>query len=380
LQRGRDIVRRLITGIVVANLLAGFGIASAAPAGPIDQNVIDPAGGHGHVDKWTYEASTGTNEFLVYVPQDWRKPNRLPLYVMVHGCATTAEQQMRANLLNPIADRERFLVAYPDNNGQCWRAVSEDAALEAATARQNITRGGGGDADIIAGITRQVIDAYNVDTERVYMAGMSSGAFQTSATAAAYPELYAAVGVSAGAGYGMAVTCAGYPDGVVPRYAEATVAQMGERAHVMPFFSIGGTVDPLGESGGIAGCARLAYLEWLYANNLLNPGDGPLPPGAGVLLPPGTTGDTYQHDPASTENGQVPDGHAWTKHVARDRKGCQIGERWIVHGMEHYWPGGSDDPTLAAWTDPKAPSASEATWRFFEQFTLSDGNTACTSS
>jgi poly(3-hydroxybutyrate) depolymerase len=355
---------------------------------PDRADVIDPAGGLGHVDHHPYEGPGGTevNDYLVYVPEDWQPTDRLPLFVMVHGCGTTAYQQMQANLLNPIADRERFIVAYPDNGGQCWRAVSEDATLDAA-GRPNTTRGGGGDADIIAGMTRQVIDAYGVDTERVYMIGMSSGAFQTSATVASYPELYAAAGVAAGPGYGMAVTCLGYPEAVIPRYAQATVEQMGERARVVPFFTIGGDQDPLGEqpSAGVAGCARLAYLEWLYTNNLVQPGSAPVP-GLGVLVPGAGAGDTFQHDPASTTTGQVEGGYAWTRHLARDRRGCQIAERWIVHGMGHYWSGGSTDPAwwdvqwngAMGFNDPKGPSASQASWDFFKQFTLSGGNTACT--
>ncbi|MFI7294889.1 alpha/beta hydrolase family esterase [Streptomyces sp. NPDC050121] len=316
----------------------------------------DTAGGEGHVDQRTYEASTGVNDYLVYVPKGWKPADRLPLYVMVHGCGTTAEQQMHANLLNPLADRERFLVAYPDNGGQCWRAVSNDKA--------STTRGGGGDADIVAGITRQTSSAYHVDTDRVYLMGMSSGAFQSSATATAYPELYAAAGVSAGGGYGMDfLSCMVLPDATALLYAPQAVEQMGPRAHVMPFFSIGGTSDPLGEQPVLGGCARQAYLEWLAVNNLLKPG---------------TDGDTFRDDPTSSRTGQVPDGYAWTSKVARGRDGCQIAERWIVDGMSHYWPGGTTDPEYAGtFNDPKAPSASEASWRFFEQFTRSGGNTAC---
>jgi poly(3-hydroxybutyrate) depolymerase len=316
----------------------------------------DTAGGRGRVDHRTYHAKTGVNDYLVYVPRGWKKTDKLPLYVMVHGCGTTAEQQMHANLLNPLADRERFLVAYPDNGGQCWRAVVNDKA--------SVTRGGGGDADIVAGITRQVISGYHADSERVYLAGMSSGAFQTSATGAAYPDLYAAIGVSAGGGYGMDfLTCMILPDLAARLYAPGTVAQMGSRAHVMPFFSIGGTRDPLGQQPGLGGCARLATIEWLATDNLLRPGKH---------------GDAFREDPAPTRTGQVPGGYSWTMKVARDSRGCQISQRWIVDGMVHFWSGGTTDPTYAGvFNDPKGPSASEASWRFFKQFTLSHGNTAC---
>jgi poly(3-hydroxybutyrate) depolymerase len=303
----------------------------------------------------TYQASTGVNSYLVYVPEDWKQEDKLPLYVMLHGCGTTADQQMHANLLNALADHERFLVAYPDNGGQCWRAVFGDKA--------SITRGGGGDADIVAGITRQVLSSYNANADRVYLMGMSSGAFQTSATGVAYPDLYAAIGVSAGGGYGMDIGCILASDPLTALYAPAAVARMGSRAHVMPFFSIGGDLDPLGEQPSPGGCARLAYLEWLATNNLLKPG---------------TNGDTFRDDPTSTVNGQVPNGRKWITHKARDPRGCQIAERWIINGMLHAWSGGTTDPKYAGlYNDPRGPSASEASWRFFQQFTLSQGNTSC---
>ena len=171
-----------------------------------------------------------TFDYLVYTPAGWRPTDRLPVYVMVHGCGTTAAQQMGANLLNPIADRERFIVAYPDNGGGCWRAVSDDALLSTGTGGPNSTRGTGGDADVVADITKRVTATYNGDADRVYMIGMSSGAFQVASTATAYPELYAAVGVSAGGGPGMAVTCLGHTQASVPLYAQKAVEAMGTRA------------------------------------------------------------------------------------------------------------------------------------------------------
>ncbi|MBO2448697.1 hypothetical protein J4573_16465 [Actinomadura barringtoniae] len=313
--------------------------ASAAPSGP--------GGGAGRVDQRTYHATTGDNSYLVYVPQGWNGAEKLPLYVMLHGCGSTADQQMNVSLLNPLADRERFMVAYPDNGGQCWRAVSND--------KPSITRGGGGDADIVAGITREVIANYRINSERVYLAGFSSGAFQTSATGAAYPDLYAAIGVSAGAGYGMdALTCLGMTDSNAPSYAPQAVAQMGSHAHVMPFITFGGTWDILGENPNVGGCTRRAYLAWLATDNLLKPG---------------TNGATYRDDPASTTTGQVSGGFSWSRMMARNTSGCQVSERWIVDGMGHDWSGGT--------TAPKGPSASEATWSFFQKFTLHGGSTAC---
>lgn len=350
----------LLRGAMIAAVggLLALSLASVVRASPAEASEqAGSAAGGGLVHRLMYEADTGANEYLVYTPRGWNRNERFPLYVMLHGCGTTAEQQMHANLLNPLADQERFVVVYPDNGGQCWRAVSAEAA--------SITRGGGGDADIVAGITRAVTADFHADAERVYVMGMSSGAFQASAAAAAYPDLYAAAGVMAGGGYAMDFTCMVLPDladVVAGLYAPRTVQQMGPRAHVMPFLAIGGTTDPLGETPLIGGCSRQAYREWMIANNLLMPGSS----------------DVFRDDPALTVTGRVPDGHAWTMNVATDRGGCQIAERWIVDGMGHFWSGGSTDLEYAGeFNDPRGPSASEASWNFFKKFTLHEGNTTC---
>ncbi|WP_167746294.1 extracellular catalytic domain type 1 short-chain-length polyhydroxyalkanoate depolymerase [Streptomyces melanosporofaciens] len=320
-------------------MLAAVPSASAATDGT--------GGGEGRVDHRTYRTSTGENDYLVYVPKGWKESDRLPLYVNLHGCGTTAQEMIDASLVNAVADRERFLVAYPDNDGQCWRAVFHHPP--------STTRGGGGDADIIAGITRETMSTYHADSNRVYLIGGSSGGFQASAMGATYPDLYAAIGVIAGGGYGTDFqTCQSLTDQNAPAYAPSAVAEMGRRAHVMPFFTIGGTNDVLGEQPAPGGCTRRAYLEWLATDNLLKPGQD---------------GDTFRDDPASTVTGQEPGGYTWTKKVARDPKGCQIAERWIVDGMGHNWPGDAGDP--------KGPSTAEASWSFFKQFTLRGGNSTC---
>jgi poly(hydroxyalkanoate) depolymerase family esterase len=323
----------------------------------------------GRVDRYTYGPAPegGNYTTQVYVPAQHDKAQPWPLFVMVHGCGTTADQQMGANLINDIADADDFLVMYPDNNGKCWRSVSGSG-----------TRGDGGDQDQIAAMTMDMMAKYNVDPERVYIIGMSSGAFGATDTVMSYPELFAAAGVAAGGGYGMNVTCIAMPDAVAPVYAVTAVEQMGERARIVPFISFGGDMDQLGEFP-IDGCARKAFYEAMAVNNILS---GGLPIGDTI------TGGRYAPDPASTVNGQVPDGYAWTKEVWRDTAGCEIGERWIVHGMGHYWSGGSQDPTYwdtqpngaAGFNDPKGPSASQAAWDFFRRFRKSDTGNECAES
>ena len=64
----------------------------------------------------------------------------------------------------------------------------------------------------------------------------------------------------------------------------------------------------------------------------------------------------------TTEKGQVPQGHAYTRTVQRDCNGKTIAEQWIVHGAGHAWSGGS---RRGSYTDPKGPNAAREMLRFF---------------
>ena len=117
-------------------------------------------------------------EYNVYTPVGWRGSDRLPLYMVLNGCGVSAAEMMEDTGLNTIADRERFIVAYADNEGakpNCWPAVAEDAVLTASTGNPNLTRGAGGAADIVAGMTTQILEQYHGNKHRVYLAGGSSG-------------------------------------------------------------------------------------------------------------------------------------------------------------------------------------------------------------
>ena len=74
---------------------------------------------------------------------------------------------------------------------------------------------------------------------------------------------------------------------------------------------------------------------------------------------------------------QKPGGYAYTVKSYRDPAGCLIGERWLVHGMDHFWSGGTSDPEYASFTDPKGPSGAEASWAFLKRYRKSDTAMPC---
>jgi poly(3-hydroxybutyrate) depolymerase len=111
---------------------------------------------------------------------------------------------------------------------------------------------GSGEAAIIAGITQQVMTTdtrWNVDSSRVYIAGLSAGGAIATILGATYPDLYAAIGVHSGLEYQAAIEGpaalkamkTGGPDPV--QQGMAAFHAMNARNHVMPTIVVHSTAD-----------------------------------------------------------------------------------------------------------------------------------------
>ncbi len=197
-----------------------------------------------------------------------------------------------------------------------------------------------------------------IDAERVYVLGVSAGGLMAAVEAAAYPELYAAVGLVASAGYANG-TC--FTTGVsipVEVSAQLAFAQMGPRARVVPRFVIGSDAD----LAFPAACSDHSLEQGLRTNNL--------------VLSGGQTGPIAL-SAASVREKQKAGGRAYTVSRYRDPDGCLVGEKWIIHGMPHAWPGGSTDPKYKGYTDTKAPNGARGSWAFLSRFTKQSTSMPC---
>jgi poly(hydroxyalkanoate) depolymerase family esterase len=341
---------------VAAFAIAVPSLAASATAAPSKSSAKPRAG---TVQRFAYGAGQNAHPYLVYTPRRWKPRKHWPLLVMLHGCQTTAFEQMKANQYNRLANREHFVVAYPDTNpvensqpgptARCWRFPTP----------QDWNRGQA-DGAAVAAITRTVTRRWDINRSRVYVMGMSAGAFLSADLAAEYPDLYAASGENAGGAYADG-TCLGTSQGSMPVATSARLAfdQMGSRARVVPRIVIGGDHD----QGVPPACADKALMQGLRTDNL-------------VLGDTQTAPISLQ--PTSVRRGKVRHGYAYAVRDYRDhRNGCLLGQRWVVKGMDHFWSGGSANPKWKNFTDPKGPSAAVASWRFFTRFTLTNTAHSC---
>lgn len=111
----------------------------------------------------------------------------MPLVVAFHAAGVTAAHHERASRLSALADREGFVVVYPEGRRRHWEADAADEAYVRA---------------VIADVARRV----PIDERRIYATGVSNGATMAERAACTMSDVFSAVATVAGV-YG-AATCA----------------------------------------------------------------------------------------------------------------------------------------------------------------------------
>ena len=280
----------------------------------------------------TVQVDGQTREYLLTTPPAHDDKTPLPLVLDFHGLAEGAEVQTHMSNMGALAQKEGFVVAFPQGQGQL---VHWDLGAPPKPHP---------DLDFVSQLLDQLKADLCIDTSRVYASGLSYGAFMTSLVACEFSKKFAAVAPVAGV--------AAYP-------GCATKPPV-------PMIAFHGTKDPiLGFNGGIGSIAGFTP---------------PPPAGATTTTQPAQLdGPGYPANVAAwAERNGCDDTPTDTK-IARDVVHrvyhCPVGqdvEFYIILGGGHAWPGSKFSQQIASVVGRTTMSidATKLIWKFFQRFQL----------
>jgi poly(hydroxyalkanoate) depolymerase family esterase len=276
----------------------------------------------------TFTCEAGSRDFKVYVPSQ-RGRRKRPLIIMLHGCTQNPDDFAVGTGMNRLAEEHGFIAAYPGqsmraNQTACWNWFNLTDQMRDQ-----------GEPSLIAGITRAIMAAFDIDAERVYVAGLSAGGAMAAVMSATYPELYAATGIHSGLAYGSATDVASAFAAMRGTSSPAAPAQGKSRLK-----SANGRVRTIVFHGASDQMVHPSNAEMIVAEAR-----------AGLTSPAQET----RHDGSAG-------GRAYTRTVITDTSGVPHVELWAIEGLGHAWSGGSPE---GSHTDQHGPDASREMLRFF---------------
>ncbi len=304
--------------------------APVAPLAPADAPG-DPVIKRG--ERWLTETFTnfaGARQYRLYIPSAYQG-QKLPLIVMLHGCQQWPDDFAAGTQMNALAEENGCFVAYPGqprsaNGLRCWNWFNPRHQHR-----------GRGEPSLIAGITQQIVERYDIDARRVYVAGLSAGGALTAVLAATYPDIYAAVGVHSGLARGAArnvpsaYTAMRRGAGEIAPEVTLAPASLGLKRPVPMIIFHGDQDDTVHPSNA----EQVLQQAWPHAGTL------------------------FRHNRVQR---RVRGGHAYSRTRYIDERSRSVLEFWVVHDSGHAWSGG--DPA-GSFTDPRGPDASREMIRFF---------------
>ena len=269
-----------------------------------------------------FRCPQGQLAYKLYTPQGSAR-RKLPLIVMLHGCAQSAADFAAGTGMNALADEQGFLVLYPQqsalaNLNRCWN-----------WHRHGDRKRGGGEVAMIAGLARHIIAACKANPARVYIAGLSAGAIAAAVAGAAYPDIFAAVGVHSGLVAGDTNSLRG---ALSAMRSGAAPAATGKAARPLPTILFQGDRDKVVHPSN-----AVSFVDVLRRSS------------------PSPLIDLAQ-------SGRSGGGREFTRTIYRLGKDMPLLEEWIVHGNGHAWSGGT---SRGSFTDPAGPDASREMVKFF---------------
>ncbi len=272
-----------------------------------------------------------TRTYLLHVPTAYTAGASVPLVIAFHGYGGTGTAQARMSGMSAVADRNGFIVAYPDGIERAWN--DDRGGLTGADPTVD-------DVAFTRDLIKQLESEYAIDPGRVYATGMSNGGFMCYRLARDLPDLIAAIAT-------------------VAALLSPNLVRGSSFSTPMPVLIIQGTADPLVPyNGGSVAPSRLnrrgTVMSAPDTARFFARLDGCSPSATTESLP-----DTAPSDGAT----------ATRLTCAGGRLGSEV-ELITVEGGGHTWPGGARYlPARLIGPVCRDFQAGEVIWEFFARHT-----------
>ncbi len=272
--------------------------------------------------KGELEVDNLRRSYLLHIPRTYDSRQPTPLVLAFHGRLGTGKKMEKLTNLSDLANKQGFIVVYPNGVGRSWNAGHGTGKAEAK---------GVDDVKFTVMLVDSLSQTLNIDRKRVYAAGFSNGATFVHRLACELSGKIAAIAAVAGT--------------IAPK--------IGRNCHPkrpVAVLQIHGTADPI--------------VPW----------EGGLTKGGGFVESVALTIEDWVARDECTAKPEVADigGGVIRESYSSCRKGTMV-ILYRVEGGGHTWPGGYQYlPKKAIGETNRSWDASQAIWDFFMKHPMNE--------
>lgn len=273
-----------------------------------------------------------TRTYRLHLPKGFSKDKPVPLVIVLHGAGANGAITEILTGFSPVADHHGFAVVYPDGQLGLWNFWEQQEAAKAKLARR-----GNDDIGFLSDLIDSLVKDGVADRTRVYVTGISNGAFMSNRLGCDLGDKIAAIAPVSG---------------TMPRI----MADKVKPPRAMPVLYFHGSEDKLVGIDGTdfitkrnASLSASDLVEWWAKHN-------------GCEMKPKTESLPDKADDGTTvTRTSYPAG----------KSGAPV-TFYSIDGGGHTWPGGSAQPEGLLGKTSRDIVASELIWEFFAKFKLPD--------
>jgi polyhydroxybutyrate depolymerase len=318
--------------------------SSGMPAQASSQAVPAKAAAATHTQNYKDAIASGgmRRTFTVHVPKSYDGSRPVPLVLAFHGLGMNGVAMEGLSLMDITAERNGFIVVYPDGVGARWN----DGSARGSNGMDDV----GFVSDLLNHLQRQ----YKIDPRHIHACGISNGGYFTQRLGCEMADRIASIGVIS------ATITSAVCSSCHPRRSMPVVLFLGTEDPLVPREGESKELGKLGEALGIPGVGGAAISSTMAK--------------VGGLY---TANETAEFWARINNCGSHPREDRMSDRSPRD--GCQVTREtygggsggsevvvYTVHGGGHNWPGGSGavaQDVLGVTTYDI--SASDICWEFF---------------